>query len=107
MDRRNFIKFTAATGASGALAGCGNPENHLVRFVPEEVIHPGVAEWKPSVCPLCSAGCGVLARVMDGDAEVVRNGESGVIERGLAKNLEGNPSHPINQGRLCVRGQAA
>jgi len=107
MDRRNFIKFTTATGASGALAGCGNPENHLVRFVPEEVIHPGTAEWKPSVCPLCSAGCGVLVRVMDGDAEVIRNGESGVIERGLAKKLEGNPAHPINQGRLCVRGQAA
>lgn len=107
MDRRNFIKFTAATSASGALAGCGNPENHLVRFVPEEVIHPGVAEWKPSVCPLCSAGCGVLVRVMDGDAEVTRNGQSGVIERGLAKKLEGNPSHPISQGRLCARGQAA
>ena len=44
---------------------------------------------------------------MDGDAEVIRNGESGVIERGLAKKLEGNPAHPISQGRLCVRGQAA
>src|SRR5262249_44396187 len=90
-----------------ALAGCGNPENHLVRFVPEEIITPGVAQWKPSICPLCPAGCGVLARIMDGDAEVIHNGEAGVIERGLAKKLEGNPSHPINQGRLCVRGQAA
>ena len=26
---------------------------------------------------------------------------------GLAKKLEGNPAHPISQGKLCVRGQAA
>ena len=25
----------------------------------------------------------------------------------LAKKLEGNPKHPISQGKLCVRGQAA
>ena len=30
-----------------------------MRFVPEEEITPGIATWKPSVCPLCSAGCGV------------------------------------------------
>src|SRR5205814_2611267 len=26
---------------------------------------------------------------------------------GLAKKLEGNPDQPINQGKLCTRGQAA
>src|SRR5215831_16970939 len=26
---------------------------------------------------------------------------------GLAKKLEGNPDHPVSQGKLCVRGQAA
>jgi anaerobic selenocysteine-containing dehydrogenase len=26
---------------------------------------------------------------------------------GLAKKLEGNPAHPISQGKLCARGQAA
>jgi anaerobic selenocysteine-containing dehydrogenase len=26
---------------------------------------------------------------------------------GLARKLEGNPAHPISQGRLCARGQAA
>ena len=25
---------------------------------------------------------------------------------GLAKKLEGNPQHPVNQGKLCARGQA-
>lgn len=107
MDRRQFIKVTAITGASATLASCGNPENHLIRFVPDEELTPGVAVWKPSVCPLCSAGCGVLVRVMDGDAEVFRDGQWGLTRMGLAKKLEGNPAHPINQGKLCVRGQAA
>src|SRR5262249_23619700 len=68
---------------------------------------PGVAEFKPSLCPLCQAGCGVIVRVMEGDAEVIRNGQSGVMRMGLAKKLEGNPAHPISQGALCARGQAA
>lgn len=107
MDRRRFLKVTAITGTTAALAGCGNPENQLVRFIPDDEITPGIAVWKPSVCPLCAAGCGVTARVMDGDAEVFRNGQPGVVRMGLVKKLEGDPSHAISQGRLCVRGQAA
>ena len=107
MDRRNFIKLTAITGTSAALTACGNPEHQIIRFIPEDDLVPGVATWKPSICPLCSAGCGVIARVMEGDAEVFRNGQAGVIRMGLAKKLEGNPEDPISQGRLCARGQAA
>ena len=84
MDRRRFLKVTAITGTSAALAGCGNPEHQLMRFVPEEELTPGIAVWKPSVCPLCSAGCGVQARVMDGDAEVFRNGQPGDDPHGPA-----------------------
>ena len=107
MDRRRFLKVTAITGTTAALAGCGNPENQIVRFIPDEEITPGIAVWKPSVCPLCAAGCGITARVMDGDAEVFRNGQPGVVRMGLVKKLEGDPAHPISKGRLCVRGQAA
>ena len=107
MDRRRFIKLTAITGTTAALTACGNPENQIIRFIPEDDLVPGVATWKPSICPLCNAGCGVIARVMEGDAEVFRNGQAGVIRMGLAKKLEGNPEDPISQGKLCVRGQAA
>jgi anaerobic selenocysteine-containing dehydrogenase len=110
VDRRSFITLTAVTGTSATLASCGNPEHQIIRFIPEEEHVPGVAEWKPSMCPLCQAGCGVLVRVMEGDAEVVRGqgvGQSGVMKMGLAKKLEGNPAHPISQGKLCARGQAA
>ncbi len=107
MDRRHFIKLTAITGTTAALTACGNPENQIIRFIPEDDLVPGVATWKPSICPLCSAGCGVIARVMEGDAEVFRNGQAGVIRMGLAKKLEGNPDDAISQGKLCARGQAA
>lgn len=107
MDRRRFFKLTAITGTTAALTACGNPENQIVRFIPDEEITPGIAEWRPSICPLCEAGCGVQARVMDGDAEVMRNGAPGIVRMPLVKKLEGDPAHPISQGRLCVRGQAA
>lgn len=107
MDRRSFIKLTAITGTSATLASCGNPEHQLIRFVPDEELVPGVAEWKPSVCPLCRAGCGVTARIMEADVEVVRNGQLGVVRKGVAKKLEGSSAHPISQGGLCARGQAA
>ncbi|MGH9739232.1 MAG: molybdopterin-containing oxidoreductase family protein [Candidatus Acidiferrales bacterium] len=106
MERRDFLKISAITGASAALDACGNPDHQLIRFIPEEDLTPGIAAWKPSVCTLCPAGCGLLVRVMEGDAEVVRNGQLGVMQMGLAKKLEGNPAHPINRGKLCPRGQA-
>jgi anaerobic selenocysteine-containing dehydrogenase len=107
MDRRNFIKLTAVTGASATLASCGNPEHQLIRFVPDDDPVPGIAEWKPSVCPLCNAGCGLNVRVMDADYDTTRNGQAGVVTIKAAKKLEGLASHPINRGGLCPRGQAA
>jgi len=74
----------------------------MIRFIPEEEIVGGVASWKPSICPLCPTGCGMFVRVMDGEAEVIRNGKKGLITMGLARKLEGNPAHPISQGRLCA-----
>ena len=49
MDRRDFIKLTAVTGTTTALASCGSPENQLIRFVPDDDITPGITEWKPSI----------------------------------------------------------
>src|SRR5262245_41746761 len=107
MDRRSFIRLTAISGTSAALASCGTPEHELIRFVPDEDIVPGQAVFKPSVCPLCPAGCGLTVRLMDADADVVRNGKTGVVQILAAKKLEGNPAYPVNRGGLCARGQAA
>ena len=106
MERRNFFKLAALTGAAAALDSCGSPDQQLIRFVPDETLVPGMATWKPSICTLCPAGCGLLVRVMSGEAEVLRKGQVGLIRMGLAKKLEGNPLHPVNRGKLCARGQA-
>jgi len=107
MDRRSFIKLTAVSGTSAALTACGSPDNELIRFVPDEDIYPGIAIWKPAVCAACAAGCGLTVRVMDADADVVRDGQAGVVRIYAAKKLEGAPEHPVNRGGLCARGQAA
>ncbi|MGC1523784.1 MAG: molybdopterin-dependent oxidoreductase [Steroidobacteraceae bacterium] len=40
-----------------------------------------------TTCPYCGVGCGVLARITDGGAEV-----------------DGDPEHPANRGALCSKG---
>lgn len=106
MERRTFFKISAVTGAAAALDSCGKPERQLIRFIPDEDLVPDVATWKPSLCTLCPAGCGLTVRVMEAEAEVVRNGQLGLLSMGVAKKLEGNPQHPVNRGKLCARGQA-
>jgi anaerobic selenocysteine-containing dehydrogenase len=106
MDRRNFLRISAVGSATAALDACGKPEHQLIRFIPEEELIPGVAQWKPGVCTQCAAGCGLHVRVMEGEAEVTRHGQTGLLSMGLAKKLEGNPAHPVNRGTLCAWGQA-
>src|SRR5258708_3045711 len=106
MDRRDFIKLTAITGTSATLASCGNPEHQLIRFVPDDDVVPGVAEWKPSICPMCAAGCGITVRVMDADVGTTRNGQAGGGPMGGAKKLEGNRKDRVRGGGLGGGGEA-
>jgi len=54
MDRRDFIKLTAITGTSASLGELWDPEHQLIRFVPDDDIVPGVAEWKAQRVPGCA-----------------------------------------------------
>src|SRR5919198_2123224 len=92
MNRRDFFKIVTTSGAAAALSGCHEAAERLLPHgVPNEQLVPGVASWFATVCRECPAGCGVLAR----------NREGRVVK------LEGNPDHPVSQGALCGRGQAA
>jgi molybdopterin-containing oxidoreductase family iron-sulfur binding subunit len=92
MNRRTFLKLASLSSVAFA-AGC-SPESpkHLYSLVqaPDDMV-TGKATWYASTCRECPAGCGVI----------VRNRE------GRAVKLEGNPLHPLNRGKLCMRGQAA
>jgi Fe-S-cluster-containing dehydrogenase component len=92
MDRRTFLKL-AGIGSIAAATGCNaHPERHLYTLVhaPDDMV-TGEPAWYASTCRECPAGCGVLAK----------NREGRIVK------VEGNPLHPVNQGKLCVRGQAA
>jgi molybdopterin-containing oxidoreductase family iron-sulfur binding subunit len=96
MDRRRFLTVLGATGSgAAAVSACGigpEPTEHLVPYlVPPENQVPGIATYYATTCRECAAGCGLQAKVREG--RVIK--------------LEGNPDSPINQGRLCSRGQAA
>lgn len=92
LRRRTFLKTAALAAVGSALPGCRQEVDRLIPYVlPDDEIVPGVAAWYASVCSECPAGCGILVRVMEG----------------RVKKIEGNPDHPINQGKLCARGQAA
>ena len=96
IDRRDFLKLV---GAGGVGTGAGfmlreaikHPVENLVPYpTPPEDFSPGIATWYNTVCSMCSAGCGISVRTREG----------------RAKKIEGNPGHPVSQGRLCARGQA-
>ena len=92
MNRRTFLKI-AGMGSLAFAASC-TPEGEKNLFslvvAPGDMV-TGKADWYASTCRECPAGCGVLAKSREG--RVIK--------------LEGNPVHPINKGRLCMRGQAA
>jgi len=90
MDRRTFLK-AAGLGSISFAYGC-NQDKHLFSLVsaPEDMV-TGKATWYASTCTECPAGCGIIAK----------NREGRIIK------LEGNPHHPVNNGKLCMRGQAA
>jgi formate dehydrogenase major subunit len=83
--RRQFI---ASLGAAGAAAGVGSP-------APAEAAVPGPktagATETTTVCPFCGVGCGQVVSVKDG----------------RVLSVEGDRSHPINEGTLCSKGAAA
>lgn len=93
LSRRDFLKMGGlAAGSAAALGALKNVMSaQAAPQVPTSLLTASDEKIVASTCHLCSAGCGVLVRVADGKAV----------------KLEGNPMHPINQGSLCPKGQAA
>jgi len=92
VDRRSFLKLVGFSAAASTLSGCAKPVERILPYVnqPPEMT-PGVANWYATTCHGCPAGCGALAKVMDG----------------RPIKLEGNPDHPLSRGGLCALGQGS
>ena len=95
IDRREFLKLVGA-GSAGVGAGFMLRESikHPIEYLIPHVVAPedfstGIATWYNTVCSMCAAGCGISVRTREG----------------RAKKIEGNPNHPVSQGRLCAMGQ--
>ncbi len=93
MQRRDFIVLAAAgSAATLTLQGCSTQGDYAKPlFVANDKFVPGVDYWRATICRECRAGCGLIARKRDG----------------RVNKIEGNPLHPISEGKTCARGQAA
>jgi len=91
VSRRTFFKSAAGASvgtAVGALAALQADLRPKVARAQELRIQN--AKVRPSVCPYCAVGCGILVHTVDG--QIV--------------NIEGNPASPVSQGNLCPKGAA-
>ncbi|MSQ15044.1 MAG: 4Fe-4S ferredoxin [Dehalococcoidia bacterium] len=94
ITRRDFLKLMAGSAAGAVVFnGCNAPEREMLMqsplLMPEDMV-TGLDNYYASICRQCPAGCGIIVRVIEGKA----------------KKIEGNPDYPVNQGKLCARGQA-
>ncbi len=94
VSRRKFLQAVGLSSLGAVIfKACGFADREILVESPVELpedLVSGTDNWYASTCRQCQAGCGVVTRVMEG----------------RAKKLEGNPNHPLNRGKLCVRGQA-
>lgn len=84
ISRRNFLKFSSA---SGLLLGFGlglKGKALALEGVPPYKLHKKVKETS-SICAYCAVGCGTIIAA---------------DEQGRIVNYEGDPDHPTNMGRL-------
>ena len=88
--RRDFLTIMGASMAMASLSCARRPVHKIIPYViqPEEIT-PGVSNYYASTWP--ESGAGILIKVREG----------------RPVKLEGNPDHPMNQGSLSARGQAA
>ncbi|HCV44165.1 MAG TPA: molybdopterin oxidoreductase, partial [Bacteroidetes bacterium] len=93
MSRKQFLALLTASAAFAA-TGCSNyrDKGEIVPYTkkPEEIV-PGVANYYASTCTGCSQSCGILIKTREG----------------RPIKIDGNPDHPVNQGKICAKGQAS
>lgn len=93
LTRRRFLALLSASSAF-AFTACTNykDKGEIVPYnkKPEEITI-GKANYYATTLNCCSNYCSVLVKTREG----------------RPIKIDGNPDHPINQGKVCIRGQAS
>ncbi len=93
MSRKKFLALLSASAAFAA-AGCSlyRDKGEIVPYnkKPEEITL-GKANYYASTCTGCAEACGILIKTREG----------------RPIKVDGNSEHPVNQGKICARGQAS
>lgn len=86
LGRRDFLKASGLAGAGALLPPSPAAAAEAPLTFPP---HKAIGEV-PTICTYCAVGCGQLV----------------AVQAGRVVNVEGDPDHPINRGRLCSKGLA-
>jgi anaerobic selenocysteine-containing dehydrogenase len=94
LTRRQLLATGGAAAAAVGFTGCQPPQREFMAQSRLRLAEDTVNAFEnhyATACRGCGAGCGTIVRVIEG----------------RAKKVEGNPDHPVNEGKLCARGQSA
>jgi formate dehydrogenase major subunit len=94
VNRREFLKIGAATATALGAGGLGF-DVALATNVKQNLKIEGAKEMH-SVCPYCAVGCSLVAFTKQNP-----DGSNRLL------HIEGDPSSPVNEGRLCPKGASA
>ena len=85
ITRRDFLKVATITAA--ATAGFKFQHSSLAEAFAEATTN---VKFIPNICGMCPAGCAILVEVRDDKVH----------------RIHGVPNHPINNGKICARGNS-
>jgi formate dehydrogenase major subunit len=94
LSRRGFLKVGAAAAGAVGASGLGfdlaraNTIKQTLKIADAKELH--------SICPYCAVGCSLVAYTRQG-----ADGKTQLLQ------IEGDPSSPVNEGRLCPKGATA
>ena len=83
LNRRDFLKNSAAVAAAGAV-GISVPQEAQAAAAKAE----SAWRWDKAACRFCGTGCGIMLATKDGRIVAVK----------------GDPASPVNRGLNCIKG---
>jgi thiosulfate reductase/polysulfide reductase chain A len=93
LTRRSFLKATALSTAALSISPALLKELEAtpVRSVEQDFYKPyEKGKWTYTVCNMCFWTCGIKVKTV----------------KGIVKKIEGIPGHPLNDGKICAKGNS-